>query len=43
VADVFLAARAEMPYLPEVRTEAEIRGYVRDRLLRELEVSVAAE
>jgi len=43
VADVFLAARAEMPYLPEVHTEAEIRGYVRDRLLRELEVSVAAE
>jgi ribosomal protein S18 acetylase RimI-like enzyme len=41
VAEVFLAARAGMTYLPELHTAAETRGWVRDVLLRDHEVWIA--
>ncbi|MEO8290357.1 MAG: GNAT family N-acetyltransferase [Gaiellaceae bacterium] len=43
VADVFLAAAAEMTYLPELYTEAETRTFIRDVLLPNNEVWVAEE
>ena len=41
VANVFLAARAEMTYLPELHTEEETRQWIRTVVLQELEVWVA--
>jgi 1-acyl-sn-glycerol-3-phosphate acyltransferase len=41
VAEVFLAARAGMTYLPRVHTDEDTRGFVRDVVLREQEVWVA--
>ena len=41
VANVFLAAMAEMTYLPEIHTEEETRQWIRTVVLRELEVWVA--
>jgi ribosomal protein S18 acetylase RimI-like enzyme len=41
VADVFLAAKTEMTYLPHLHTEAETRRWISDFVLRELEVWVA--
>lgn len=43
VADVFLAALAEMTYLPELHTEAETRDFIRDVVLVHDEVWVAEE
>lgn len=41
VADVFLAAKAGMTYLPELHTEAQTRAWIRDLVLPGLEVWVA--
>ena len=41
VADVFLAAMAEMTYLPELHTEEETRQWIRNVVLQDLEVWVA--
>jgi GNAT superfamily N-acetyltransferase len=43
VADVFLAAKAEVTYLPELHTEMETRRWIGDVVLRGLEVWVAEE
>jgi GNAT superfamily N-acetyltransferase len=43
VATLFLAARAQMRYLPPVHTEAETREWIRDTLLATREVWVAVE
>jgi GNAT superfamily N-acetyltransferase len=43
VADVFLAAKAEMTYLPDLHTDAETRRWVREVVLRELEVWIAED
>jgi GNAT superfamily N-acetyltransferase len=43
VAGVFLAARAQMTYLPELHTAVETRTWVREFVLRELEVWVAVD
>jgi GNAT superfamily N-acetyltransferase len=43
IADVFLAARkASMPYLPDLHSDEETRGWVRDLVLARDEVWVAA-
>jgi GNAT superfamily N-acetyltransferase len=41
VADVFLAAKGEMTYLPQLHTEDETRRWMRDIVLRDLEVWIA--
>jgi GNAT superfamily N-acetyltransferase len=41
VADVFLAAKAEMTYLPQLHTENETRRWLRDTVLHDFEVWVA--
>jgi GNAT superfamily N-acetyltransferase len=41
VADIFLAAKGEMTYLPQLHTEEETRGWIRDVVLCDLEVWVA--
>lgn len=41
VADVFLAAKAKMTYLPDLHTDAETRRWVGDVVLRDLEVWIA--
>jgi hypothetical protein len=38
VADLFLAAMAVMTYLPVLHTDAETRSWIRDVVLRDLEV-----
>lgn len=43
VADVFIAARSEMEYLPARHTNEETRGFIRDIVMRDLEVWVAEE
>jgi ribosomal protein S18 acetylase RimI-like enzyme len=43
VADVFLAALAEMTYLPKPHTDAETRSFIRDVVLVHNEVWVAEE
>jgi ribosomal protein S18 acetylase RimI-like enzyme len=43
VADIFLAAKAEMVYLPDLHTDAETRRWVREVVLRELEVWIAED
>jgi GNAT superfamily N-acetyltransferase len=43
VAEIFLAARAEMTYLPELHTAAETHCWVRDVLLPDHEVWIAEE
>jgi ribosomal protein S18 acetylase RimI-like enzyme len=43
VADVFLAAYAEMSYLPELHTAEETRGWIGDVVLSNLEVWVAED
>jgi ribosomal protein S18 acetylase RimI-like enzyme len=43
VADLFLAAKAEMTYLPQLDTDTETRRWVSDVVLRDLEVWVAEE
>jgi GNAT superfamily N-acetyltransferase len=43
VADVFLAAKAEMAYLPRLHTERETRRWISDVVLPDLEVWVAAD
>jgi GNAT superfamily N-acetyltransferase len=40
VVDVFLAAKAQMTYLPELHTEGETRRWMRDVVVRDLEVWV---
>jgi GNAT superfamily N-acetyltransferase len=41
VADVFLAARAGMTYLPRLHTEEDTRGWIRNVVLTQYEVWVA--
>jgi GNAT superfamily N-acetyltransferase len=42
VAEVFLASQSEaMPYLPDLHTDDETRGWIRDVVLAEYEVVVA--
>jgi GNAT superfamily N-acetyltransferase len=41
VADIFFAAKVEMTYLPQLHTEEETRDWMRDVVLRDLEVWVA--
>jgi GNAT superfamily N-acetyltransferase len=43
VADVFVAAKAQMTYLPEIHTEAETRRWIRDVVLRRFDVWVAED
>jgi GNAT superfamily N-acetyltransferase len=43
VGDIFLATRAEMTYLPELHTAAETRSWIRDVVLRDLEVWLAED
>jgi GNAT superfamily N-acetyltransferase len=43
VADVFLAAKAEMTYLPDLHTDAETRRWLGDVVLRDLEVWIAED
>jgi ribosomal protein S18 acetylase RimI-like enzyme len=43
VANIFLAAKAEMTYLPDLHTDAETRRWVREVVLRELEVWIAED
>ena len=43
VADLFLAAMAEITYLPVLHTDAETRSWIRDVVLRDLEVWIAEE
>ena len=43
VADLFLAAKAEMTYLPVLHTDAETRSWIRDVALRDLEVWIAED
>jgi GNAT superfamily N-acetyltransferase len=43
VADVFLAAKAEMTYLPDLHTAAETRRWIGNHVLRDLEVWVAED
>jgi GNAT superfamily N-acetyltransferase len=43
VADVFLAAKAEMTYLPALHTDAEARCWLGDVVLRDLEVWIAED
>jgi GNAT superfamily N-acetyltransferase len=43
LADLFLAAKAEMTYLPVLHTDAETRSWIRDVVLRDLEVWIAEE
>ena len=43
VAEVFLAAHAEMTYLPELHTAEETRGWIGDVVLHNLEVWVAED
>lgn len=40
IADVFIPARAQMTYLPQLHTDADTRAYIRDVVMRELEVWV---
>jgi GNAT superfamily N-acetyltransferase len=41
VADIFLAAKGEMTYLPQLHMEEETRGWMRDVVLRNFEAWVA--
>ena len=41
VADAFLAAKAEMTYLPVLHTDAETRHWIADHVLRNVEIWVA--
>jgi ribosomal protein S18 acetylase RimI-like enzyme len=43
VADVFLAAKAEMTYLPDLHTDAETRCWLGDVVLHDLEVWIAED
>ena len=43
VADLFLAAKAEMTYLPVLHTDAETRSWIRDVVLGDLEVWIAED
>ncbi|MDQ2984196.1 MAG: GNAT family N-acetyltransferase [Actinomycetota bacterium] len=41
IADVFLAARADMTYLPELHTEAETRTFIREIVLDRFETWIS--
>src|SRR6266540_5406412 len=43
IADTFLAARAEMTYLPRLHSDDETRAFIREVVMRDLEVWVCEE